>query len=148
MSISARNPFKGRQYSGDVILTAVRWYLRYPLAYQHVSDLLAERDWLWTPAASGAGCKPMPQTGVPCCVDSRCNQYSNPAGLPHPRNTDQALCYESVNLDGSYPVLAMLVAGLLSSVLAAFGRKASRLLLIGDCLFAMSRTAGCLDALC
>jgi hypothetical protein len=41
--ISAANPFKGRQYPGDVILTAVRWYLRYPLAYEHVSELLAER---------------------------------------------------------------------------------------------------------
>src|SRR5271155_4377475 len=37
------NPFKGRQYPGDVILQAVRWYLRYPLAYEHVSELLAER---------------------------------------------------------------------------------------------------------
>jgi transposase-like protein len=43
MSISAARPFKGRQYSGEVILTAVRWYLRYPLAYEHVAELLAER---------------------------------------------------------------------------------------------------------
>jgi IS6 family transposase len=43
MAISAANPFKGRQYAGEVILTAVRWYLRYPLAYEHVSELLAER---------------------------------------------------------------------------------------------------------
>ncbi len=58
MSISARNPFKGRQYSGEVILMAVRWYLRYPLAYQHVSELLAERGltvdasciWRWVQA--------------------------------------------------------------------------------------------------
>ena len=42
MAINATNPFKGRQYSGEVILTAVRWYLRYPLAYEHVSELLAE----------------------------------------------------------------------------------------------------------
>ena len=26
-----------------MILTAVRWYLRYPLAYEHVAELLAER---------------------------------------------------------------------------------------------------------
>ena len=43
MPISATNPFKGRQYPGEVILTAVRWYLRYPLAYEHVSELLTER---------------------------------------------------------------------------------------------------------
>jgi transposase, IS6 family len=43
MPISATNPFKGRQYPGQVILLAVRWYLRYPLAYLHVAELLAER---------------------------------------------------------------------------------------------------------
>jgi hypothetical protein len=29
--------------SVSVILLAVRWYLRYPLAYEHVSELLTER---------------------------------------------------------------------------------------------------------
>jgi IS6 family transposase len=56
--ISATNPFKGRQYPGEVILTAVRWYLRYPLAYEHVSELLRERGlpvdasciWRWVQA--------------------------------------------------------------------------------------------------
>jgi IS6 family transposase len=43
MPIAVTNPFKGPQYPGDVILQAVRWYLRYPLAYEHVADLLAER---------------------------------------------------------------------------------------------------------
>ena len=41
-----------------MILLAVRWYLRYPLAYQHVSELLAERGlaidasciWRWVQA--------------------------------------------------------------------------------------------------
>jgi transposase, IS6 family len=41
-----------------VILTAVRWYLRYPLAYEHVSELLTERGlpvdasciWRWVQA--------------------------------------------------------------------------------------------------
>jgi hypothetical protein len=58
MSITAARPFKGRQYSGEVILTAVRWYLRYPLAYEHVAELLAERGlavdascmWRWVRA--------------------------------------------------------------------------------------------------
>ncbi|MBV9035045.1 MAG: IS6 family transposase [Acidobacteriaceae bacterium] len=52
------NPFKGRQYPGEVILMAVRWYLRYPLAYEHVAELLAERGlavdascvWRWVQA--------------------------------------------------------------------------------------------------
>src|ERR1700761_7858052 len=52
------NPFKGRHYSGEIILLAVRWYLRYPLAYQHVAEMLAERGlavdasciWRWVQA--------------------------------------------------------------------------------------------------
>src|ERR1700751_1347097 len=43
MPITAHNPFKGRQYSGEVIVLSVRWYLRYPLSYEHVAELLAER---------------------------------------------------------------------------------------------------------
>src|ERR1700743_1138650 len=58
MPISTAQPFKGRQYAGDIILTAVRWYLRYPLAYEHVAELLAERGlagdasciWRWVQA--------------------------------------------------------------------------------------------------
>ena len=58
MPITPANPFKGRQYSGDVILLAVRWYLRYPLAYEHVAEMLAERGlevdasciWRWVQA--------------------------------------------------------------------------------------------------
>jgi len=58
LPITETNPFKGRQYPGQVIVTAVRWYLRYPLAYEHVSELLAERGlpvdasciWRWVQA--------------------------------------------------------------------------------------------------
>src|SRR6267143_1550172 len=58
MPITAANPFKGRQYPGEVILLCVRWYLRYPLAYKHVSEILAERGmevdasciWRWVQA--------------------------------------------------------------------------------------------------
>jgi IS6 family transposase len=56
--ITEANPFKGRQYPGQVIVTAVRWYLRYSLAYEHVSELLTERGlpvdasciWRWVQA--------------------------------------------------------------------------------------------------
>jgi len=56
--ITAANPFKGRQYPGAVILTAVRWYLRSPLAYEHGAELLTERGlpvdggcvWHWVQA--------------------------------------------------------------------------------------------------
>src|SRR3954452_8292948 len=43
MPITPTNPFKGRQFPGEVIILCVRWYLRYPLAYQHVAEWLAER---------------------------------------------------------------------------------------------------------
>jgi transposase-like protein len=72
MSIIAARPFKGRQYSGEVILTAVRWYLRYPLAYEHVAELLAERGlavhasciWRWVQAYAAElnkRCRPHPK---------------------------------------------------------------------------------------
>jgi IS6 family transposase len=58
MPITATNPFKGRHFPGEVIVLCVRWYLRYPLAYEHVSELLAERGvevhssciWRWVQA--------------------------------------------------------------------------------------------------
>src|SRR6266545_4191904 len=43
MPISPINPFKWRHFPGQAILLCVCWYLRYPLAYEHVSELLAER---------------------------------------------------------------------------------------------------------
>src|SRR5215472_9116549 len=53
MPITPTNPFKGRQYPGEVIVLCVRWYLRYPLAYQHVSELLAERGVAVDPSCVG-----------------------------------------------------------------------------------------------
>jgi len=58
MPITSTNPFKGRQFPGEVILLCVRWYLRYPLAYEHVAEILAERGvevdpsciWRWVQA--------------------------------------------------------------------------------------------------
>lgn len=38
------SPFKHGRFPRDVLLCAVRWYLRYPLSYQDVVDLLAERE--------------------------------------------------------------------------------------------------------
>ena len=58
MPITQSNPFKGRHFPGEVIVLCVRWYLRYPLAYEHVAELLAERGvavdasciWRWVQA--------------------------------------------------------------------------------------------------
>src|SRR5580692_10210207 len=58
MPINPLNPFKGRQFPGEVIVLCVRWYLRYPLSYLHVAELVAERGvevdasciWRWVQA--------------------------------------------------------------------------------------------------
>ena len=50
--------FRGRHFRSEVIILCVRWYLRYPLSYQHVSELLLERGfeldasciWRWVQA--------------------------------------------------------------------------------------------------
>ena len=56
MPIPATNPFKGRHYTGELILLCVRWYLRYPLAYQHVAEIVQERGVeVDLPVAFGAG---------------------------------------------------------------------------------------------
>ena len=51
MPITPNNPFKGRQHPGELIVLCVRWYLRYPLSYEHVIELMAgaQRD---------VGCRP------------------------------------------------------------------------------------------
>jgi IS6 family transposase len=58
MPINLHNPFKRRQHPGEVIVLCVRWYLRYPLSYEHVTELVAERGvevdasciWRWVQA--------------------------------------------------------------------------------------------------
>jgi len=58
MPITPNNPFKGRQHPGEVIVLCVRLYLRYPLSYEHVTELAAERGvevdasciWRWVQA--------------------------------------------------------------------------------------------------
>jgi transposase-like protein len=58
MLIAPSNPFKGRHFPGQVIVLCVHCYLRYPLAYQHVAELLAERGVAVDPSCSGAGSRP------------------------------------------------------------------------------------------
>src|SRR3546814_9680510 len=38
----AMNDFKGRHFTGDVILWALRWYCRYPISYRDLEEMLAE----------------------------------------------------------------------------------------------------------
>jgi transposase, IS6 family len=39
-----RSAFAGFRFPPDVIVVAVRWYLRFGLSYRDVEELLAERD--------------------------------------------------------------------------------------------------------
>jgi transposase, IS6 family len=75
MPITASDPFKWRQYPGEVILLCVRWYLRFPLSYAHVAELMQERGlavdrscvWRWV------------QDYAPE-LNKRCRPYLKPAG--------------------------------------------------------------------
>ena len=85
MPITPTNPFKWRHFPGEVILLCVRWYLRYPLAYEHVSELLAERGvavdpsciWRWV------------QTYAPE-LNKRCRPHLKPANISPPSTKVQA----------------------------------------------------------
>lgn len=43
LRISRRSPFKHHHFPREIFRCAVRWYLRFPLSYKNVVDLLAER---------------------------------------------------------------------------------------------------------
>jgi IS6 family transposase len=36
-------PFKGRQFTAEVILWAVRWYLQFPISYRDLERMLRDR---------------------------------------------------------------------------------------------------------
>src|SRR5258708_2123068 len=37
------NPFKWRHFQAEIILLCVRWYLRYPLSYRDLEEMMLER---------------------------------------------------------------------------------------------------------
>ena len=43
MKRNNKNPFKGRQFTAEVILCAVRWYLQFPISYRDLECMLADR---------------------------------------------------------------------------------------------------------
>jgi transposase-like protein len=36
--------FKGRHFEPEMIIVCVRWYLRYPLSFRQLEEMMAERD--------------------------------------------------------------------------------------------------------
>jgi IS6 family transposase len=38
-------PFKWRHFQAEMILLCVRWYLRYPLSYRDLEEMMRERGW-------------------------------------------------------------------------------------------------------
>jgi transposase, IS6 family len=41
--MTEQHPFKWRHFEAEIILLCVRWYLRYPLSYRHLEELMDER---------------------------------------------------------------------------------------------------------
>ena len=37
------NAFKWKHFVGEIILQTVRWYLKYPLSYRNLKEMMAER---------------------------------------------------------------------------------------------------------
>jgi len=41
--MNSKSPFKWRHFQKEIILLNVRWYLRYPLSYRDLSEMMSER---------------------------------------------------------------------------------------------------------
>jgi len=41
--MNPKHPFKWRHFQSDIIVLCVRWYLRYPLSYRNVAEMMRER---------------------------------------------------------------------------------------------------------
>ncbi len=44
--MNPKHPFKWRHFQSEIILLCVRWYLRYPLSYRHLEEMMLERGLL------------------------------------------------------------------------------------------------------
>ena len=41
--MNSKEPLKWRHFQAEIILLNVRWYLRYPLSYRDLAEMIAER---------------------------------------------------------------------------------------------------------
>ncbi len=44
--MNLKEPFKWRHFQCEIILLCVRWYLRYPLSYRNLEEMMQERGLL------------------------------------------------------------------------------------------------------
>src|SRR5208282_5604718 len=78
--------FKWRQTAPELILCAVRWYLRYSLSLRDVEELLAERGLAADHTTIWRGCNDtVPDWNSGCAVIS--NRPTNPGGLTRPNSS-------------------------------------------------------------
>jgi hypothetical protein len=66
--------FKWRQFEPEVILLAVRWYLRFSLSYRDVEELLAERACAPITSPSGGWSSAMAGNGTTFASATQTNQ--------------------------------------------------------------------------
>jgi transposase, IS6 family len=43
VTAGGKNPFKGRQFTAEIILWAVRWYLQFPISYRDLERMFSDR---------------------------------------------------------------------------------------------------------
>ncbi len=41
--MNPKHPFKWPHFQGEIILLCVQWYLRYPLSYRNLEEMMLER---------------------------------------------------------------------------------------------------------
>jgi hypothetical protein len=59
IQVSRDQSFKGRQFTAEVILSAVRWYLMFPFPYRDLELMLLIEALGWTTPLSSGGSRPM-----------------------------------------------------------------------------------------
>ena len=78
----SKDDFKGRHFEASLILQVVSWYLRYPLSYRDIEEMLLDTllhgsaGWRWEP--DGVGRRPLPKRSGPC------RAIQSQGGLPPP----------------------------------------------------------------
>lgn len=71
--MNPKEPFKWRHFQSEIILLCVRWYLRYPLSYQNLEEMMVE----WGLLVAHTTIYRWVQAYAPE-IESRCRRYLSP----------------------------------------------------------------------